>query len=61
MPCPPARAPLDPRLNTEAAHTDREAGNAFDTYVKWLEHHGYPDVNFVEKLASLRDYALSFK
>ena len=50
--------------NTEAAPTDREAGNAgnaFDTSVKWLEHHGYPDVNFVEKLASLRNYALGFK
>lgn len=23
--------------------TDEEAGNAFHTFVKWLEHHGYPD------------------
>ena len=23
---------------TEAAPTDREAGNAFDTFVTWLEH-----------------------
>ena len=37
----------------DSAPTDQEAADAFTTCVRWLEHHGYPDVNFVCKMSEL--------
>ena len=35
----------------------KEAADVFPTCIRWLEHHGYTDVNFVCKMSELRDYA----
>ena len=45
------------KLTFDSAPTDQEAADAFTTCIRWLEHHGYPDVNFVCKMSELRDYA----
>ena len=46
-----------PDSDFDSAPTDQEAADAFTTCIRWLEHHRYPDVNFVCKMRELRDYA----
>ena len=49
---------LNPDSESDDPPDDQDAAEAFNTCIRWLEHHGFPDSEFLEKMVSLRDYAL---
>ena len=49
---------LNPDFESDDPPDDQDAAEAFNTCIRWLEHHGFPDSDFLEIMVSLRDYAL---